>query len=104
MRIQISAGGIFGANGEEIPLGTEFEVEKEPVGWAGRYTVIAESKGKKAVTAEKPQEDPELAALEALKVDELKALADHEKIDLGTASAKGDMITAILKARADRKA
>lgn len=39
MRIQITAGGIYGADGE-IPIGTKLTVKTEPTGWAGRYTVL----------------------------------------------------------------
>jgi hypothetical protein len=104
MKIQITGPGIYGLNGDEIPIGTEFEVDHEPEGWRGRYTVLQESKGGKTAATGKKPEDPERAELEALKVDELKELADQEKVDLKGASAKGDMIDHILKARADRKA
>lgn len=36
MRIKITAGGIYGSDGE-IPVGTELKVESVPAGWAGRY-------------------------------------------------------------------
>ncbi len=51
MKIEITAGGIFGAKGE-IPVGTELSVKEAPKGWAGRYRVISggEAKGKEAVT------------------------------------------------------
>jgi len=51
MRIQITAGGIFGADGQEVPIGTEMTVKEEPKGWAGRYTVLSggDAKGKKGV-------------------------------------------------------
>ena len=48
MKIEITAGGIFGAEGE-IPVGTVIEVKSEPKGWAGRYRVVSDSKGKTAV-------------------------------------------------------
>ena len=44
MRIRITKPGIFGVlDGEstEIPVGHEFEVDKEPTGWVGRYEVIS---------------------------------------------------------------
>lgn len=47
MKIQITAGGIFNGEGEEIPVGTELTVAKEPAAWAGRYTVLSEGKGDK---------------------------------------------------------
>lgn len=52
MRIRITGKGIFGAKGE-IPVGAEFEVEKEPTAWAGRYLVLDEgaAEGTELVTA-----------------------------------------------------
>lgn len=49
VRIQITKRGIYGAKGA-IPIGTELELKEEPTGWAGRYTVLSDSKGKTAVT------------------------------------------------------
>ena len=40
MKIEITAGGIYGANGE-LPVGTVLEVKAEPKGWAGRYRVVS---------------------------------------------------------------
>lgn len=99
MRIQITSGGIHGADGKEVEIGTEFDVKDEPTAWSGRYTVLSEGKGKTAVVNPAP-EDPAKAELEAMTVDELKKLADDLKIDLKGASAKGDMIAALLKAGA----
>lgn len=45
MRIEITAKGIYGADGE-IPVGTELTVSDEPLGWAGRYRVLSDGKGK----------------------------------------------------------
>jgi hypothetical protein len=102
MKIEITAGGIYGARGEEIPVGTTFDLKDEPTAWAGRYRVVSDGKGKTAATGEKTEEkvDPAKAELEAHTVDELKKIADDEKVDLKGASAKGDMVEAILKARA----
>lgn len=55
MKIQITAGGIYDGKGEEIAIGTEFDVENEPTAWAGRYTVLSD---KKADKVEKPQTAP----------------------------------------------
>ncbi len=50
MKIEITAGGIFGANGE-IAIGTVLDVKSEPTGWAGRYRVVSGGgKDKVAVT------------------------------------------------------
>ncbi|MDO8912304.1 MAG: Rho termination factor N-terminal domain-containing protein [Phenylobacterium sp.] len=98
MKIQITGGGIYGQNGDEIAIGTEFDVKEEPTGWAGRYTVLTEGgKGKVAVVNPEPV-DPAKAELEAMTVDELKKLADDLKVDLKGASAKGDIVAALMKA------
>lgn len=55
-----------------------------------------ETGGDNKKTAER---DPD--GLDAMKVDDLRALADREVIDLGEASKKADIIAAIRKARAD---
>lgn len=50
-RIKITAGGIYGGDGKEVPIGTEVTVKEEPTAWAGRYEVISgDGKGKTAVT------------------------------------------------------
>lgn len=46
MRVKITAGGIYGADGE-IPIGTELTVASEPKGWAGRYEIVSRDDGKK---------------------------------------------------------
>lgn len=50
MRIRITAGGIYDGKGQEVPVGTELDVKAEPKGWAGRYDVIGDKKGKTPVT------------------------------------------------------
>lgn len=100
MKIEITAGGIYGAGGKEIAIGEVFEVKNEPTAWAGRYRVIGKTEGKTPVVNPKAPEDPARAELEKLTVDDLKKLADDEKVDVKGASAKGDMIDHILKARA----
>lgn len=49
VRIQITKRGVYGAQGP-IPIGTEIDLNEEPKGWAGRYIVLSNSKGKKGVT------------------------------------------------------
>lgn len=58
MKIEITAGGIYGRDGE-IPVGTVLDVKEEPKGWAGRYRVISggDPKGKTAVTNPKGKTD-----------------------------------------------
>lgn len=48
MKIEITARGIYGANGE-IPIGTEVTVKDEPLAWKGRYRVIGKTAGKTPV-------------------------------------------------------
>lgn len=51
VRIQITSGGIYGADGKEIPIGQELTVKEEPKAWKGRYIVVsAENKAKVSVT------------------------------------------------------
>lgn len=55
MRVKITAGGIYGAEGKEIPIGTELVLENEPTGWAGRYEILSadeqpKKSGKTALT------------------------------------------------------
>lgn len=91
MRVKITAGGIYGADGE-IPIGTEITVENEPLGWAGRYEVISgDEDGKTAVI------NPEGGGLdlESMTVAELKALAAEHTVELGDATKKADIIAAI---------
>jgi hypothetical protein len=45
VRIEITAGGIYGADGKEIPVGSELTVREEPKAWAGRYRVIGKGEG-----------------------------------------------------------
>lgn len=39
MKIEITKGGVYGANGE-VAIGTTFDLKEEPKAWAGRYKVI----------------------------------------------------------------
>lgn len=65
MRIRITKGGIFGAQGE-IAVGTEIDVKDEPSGWAGRYDVISSGgKGKTAVTNPTADQNTSLVAKDA---------------------------------------
>ena len=82
MRIQITAPGIFGADGE-IPVGTEFTVDEEPVAWAGRYVVLSRGKGKTAVTNPKAEDgdSPKTAS-------DVLALADGNFMAFKSAASK----------------
>lgn len=54
MLIKITSGGIFASTGEEIAIGTELTVSKEPTAWSGRYTVLSsgDDTGKTFVTGD----------------------------------------------------
>lgn len=58
MRIKITAGGIHDGTGKEIPVGTELTVKKEPKGWAGRYAVLSDDKGKTPINNDEPPAGP----------------------------------------------
>jgi hypothetical protein len=51
MRIKITKPGIYNAKGEEVAVGTELTLKREPKEWAGRYeTISGGGSGKVAVT------------------------------------------------------
>ena len=58
MKIRITAGGIFGADGE-IPIGTEIELKSAPDAWAGRYEVIGKDAPKDAKAVANPAKTSE---------------------------------------------
>lgn len=53
MKIRITAGGIYGRDGE-IPIGAEFDVEEAPEAWAGRFEVVGKAPAKDAVAVTNP--------------------------------------------------
>lgn len=55
MKIRITAGGIYGLGGVEVPIGTEYTLENEPFGWSGRYEVIQEAPKKDAKPVTNPK-------------------------------------------------
>lgn len=68
IKIEITGRGVYGAKGE-IAVGTELTVKEEPTGWAGRYRVISDDKGKEPVVNQPSERD------------ELKKQADELGID-----------------------
>jgi hypothetical protein len=90
MKVEITAGGIFGAKGE-IPIGTIVDVKTEPKGWAGRYRVISGKDGKE--TAKTTIVNPDNS-----EYDDLKKQAD----ELGLQYA-GNISKAKLKELIDAK-
>ena len=40
----LTSTGIYGKNGEEMPVGHEMEVKEEPIGWKGRYDILSGAK------------------------------------------------------------
>ncbi|GGA64912.1 hypothetical protein [Pelagibacterium lentulum] len=65
MRIEITAKGIYGVNGE-IPVGTELTVKEEPKGWGGRYRVISGGAGGKSAVTNPAGGDAPKTAVEVL--------------------------------------
>lgn len=108
MKIRITEPGLYGAEGE-IPVGAEFDFAQPPLEWMGRYIEIGEGDKTSIKTSDKE------AALENLQTgqiqddltdkpaDELKVIAKNEKIDLGAATAPGDIMAVIRKERDARK-
>ena len=77
MRIKITKGGIFNAKGEEIAVGTEFDVKKKPEGWAGRYEEVGGGKSKEKVAVTNPKENGgQQQQAEPKTKDEVLALVD----------------------------
>lgn len=72
MRIKITAGGIYGAEGE-VAIGTEVTLAEVPEGWEGRYTVIDadDTEGKEPIT-----NDDGIEALRARYLELTKSKAD----------------------------
>lgn len=62
MRIKITAGGIYGAEGE-LPIGTELTVESPPAGWAGRYIDLDEHRSTNDGERDENGDTPEMAEL-----------------------------------------
>lgn len=63
VRIEITGNaergsGIYGADGKQIPVGTELTLKEEPKAWAGRYRVLGDTKGKTAATADEAPAGP----------------------------------------------
>lgn len=68
MKIKITKGGIYGADGE-IAIGTTLTVKEEPTGWAGRYEVISgDTKDKEPVLNPKKTDDTPKTAQEVLEL------------------------------------
>jgi hypothetical protein len=78
MRIQITAGGIYGSQGE-IPVGTKLEVSSVPDGWAGRY-----------VDLDKQGDEPVADGTDALKarVTELEGIVAERDKEIADFKAK----------------
>jgi hypothetical protein len=102
MKIRITHGGIFGANGE-IAIGTELNVKEEPTAWAGRYAVLSKgSEGKTAIAnpAEgAPGGDTPKTAEEVLKLADGQFMtfksAATKLLGDKTPSTKAEIITAL---------
>jgi len=108
MRIQITAGGIYGSEGE-LQIGTELTVESVPEGWAGRYIDLdsrgatADGAGDRDTNGDTPAMAEMRARFDASYKRQGEELTDaKKKIEELTADlvAKGEEI-AILKAAAN---
>ena len=49
MKVKITMPGIFGKH-NEIPIGTEIEVDAEPTRWPGRYEIVSDPADQTPVT------------------------------------------------------
>lgn len=85
MKIEITAGGIYGKEGKPVPIGTVLTVKEEPKGWKGRYRVIGKTEGKEAIT------NPDNAA-PAKSVDEVLAMAEDSNVQFMTFKAEATKI------------
>lgn len=56
MKIEITARGIYGKDGE-VAVGTTLDVKEEPTAWAGRYRVVSDETGKDPVTNNPTERD-----------------------------------------------
>lgn len=76
MKIKITGRGIFGLQGE-IAVGTELDVQSEPLSWAGRYVVLSDedTDGKTGIT------NPEKGEGDTLDREDLKKQADELGIE-----------------------
>jgi hypothetical protein len=58
MKIRITAGGIYGRDGE-VPVGAEFDIADEPpAGWAGRYEIVSGNPAPNAVPIANDEPEP----------------------------------------------
>lgn len=77
--IEITKSGVYGQNGP-IPVGTVLDVPHEPTGWANKYRVVSDSKGKTLQPAT-PDHTPGNVPLnevdEHAKTDEQRGTPDH---------------------------
>ena len=60
MRIRVTSGGIYGADGE-VSIGTEFTVSSIPKGWAGRVEIVADNPKPDDVFITNPDPSPKPA-------------------------------------------
>jgi hypothetical protein len=58
MKILITGGGIYGAEGE-LPVGTQLTLDDEPTAWAGRYQILDPDAKAEKVDGEGDKDDPD---------------------------------------------
>lgn len=90
VRIKITAGGIYNAEGKEIEVGSELTLKDEPTAWAGRYETISggDTKAKKAVT--NPQKAKKAVTFEAKAKGDAWVITDSDGAEHGTPLTEAD--------------
>jgi len=90
VRIQIISGGVYGGNGVELAVGEELDVKEEPTGWAGRYRVISDEKGKTAATGE--EVDPDAFDPDKATVPQLKEWLEANSVPIAGDEKKAELV------------
>lgn len=105
-RYRVTKPGLYGANGMEVPLGTEFDSETLPVELVGKVEEVGKD-GTLVVATPAASTDADAddeTDYEKMKVDQLKQLAASRGIELEGASRKDDIIAKITAADEAKKA
>lgn len=90
IRIQITGGGIYGADGKEVPVGTELTVKEEPAAWAGRYAVLSGGDEVKVKGGKRGVTNPAPAKYEARAKGDVFVIVDGDGKEYGAALTEAD--------------